>query len=188
MDLNLSIYTPSAYILASKVDKYIDPDSKHAKTISQSGRERGIQRLMNINLLKRMESSVQSFMLTVKRIYNLYYDTIEQIDSFQPGITISAQDIAGADDFDLDDQNTDMFNLGKKFKIDLRDMDYISWRRDLKADLDILELLLYMVEDITPKYDFKLNELLRVISEKIDKIYNNLDTERVNTDIEIKCN
>ena len=26
------------------------------------------------------------------------------------------------------------------------------------------------------------------ISEKIDKIYNNLDTERVNTDIEIKCN
>ena len=172
MELNLSIYTPSAYILASKVDKYIDPDSKHAKTISQSGRERGIQRLMNINLLKRMESSVQSFMLTVKRIYNLYYDTIEQIDSFQPGITISAQDIAGADDFDLDDQNTDMFNVGKKFKIDLRDMDYISWRRDLKADLDILELLLYMVEDITPKYDFKLNELLRVISEKIDNPIN----------------
>ena len=172
MELNLSIYTPSAYILASKIDKYIDPDSKHAKTISQSGRERGIQRLMNINLLKRMESSVHSFMMTVKRIYNLYYDTIEQIDGFQPGFTISAQDIAGADDFDFDDQNTDMFNVGKKFKIDLRDMDYISWRRDLKADLDVLELLLYMVEDITPQYDFKLNELLRVVSEKIDNPIN----------------
>lgn len=172
MELNLSIYTPSAYILASKIDKYIDPDSKHAKTISQSGRERGIQRLMNINLLKRMESSVHSFMMTVKRIYNLYYDTIEQIDGFQPGFTISAQDIAGADDFDLDDQNTDMFNVGKKFKIDLRDMDYISWRRDLKADLDILELLLYMVEDISPQYDFKLNELLRVVSEKSDNPIN----------------
>ncbi len=111
MELNLSIYTPSAYIHASKISKYIDPDSKHAKTISQSGRERGIQRLMNINLLKRMESSVHSFMLTVKRIYDQYYDTLEQIANFRPGATISAQNI-GADDFDFDDQNTDMFNVG----------------------------------------------------------------------------
>ena len=172
MELNLSIYTPTAYILASKIDKYIDPDSKHAKTISQSGRERGIQRLMNINLLKRMESSVHSFMMTVKRIYNLYYDTIEQIDGFQPVSVVSEQDISGSDDFDFDDQNTDLFNVGKKFKIDLRDMDYISWRRNLKADLDILELLIFMVDDITPQYDFKLNELLRVISEKIDSPIN----------------
>lgn len=171
MQLNLSIYTPSAYILASKIDKYIDPDSKHAKTISQSGRERGIQRLMNINLLKRMESSVHSFMLTVRRIFDQYSDTLEQIESFLPGSTISAQDI-GSDDFDLDDQNTDMFNVGKKFKIDLRDMDYVSWQRDLKADLDILELLLLMVEDITPKYDFKLNELIRIVSEKIESPIN----------------
>jgi len=168
MELNLSIYTPSAYILASKVSKYIDPDSKHAKTISQSGRERGIQRLMNINLLKRMESSVHSFMLTVKRIFDLYYDTLEQIANFQPNATILAQDISGAEDFDLDDQNTDMFNVGKKFKIDLRDMDYLSWQRDLSADLEVLELMILMVEDITPKYDYKLNELLRIVSEKIE--------------------
>ncbi len=171
MDLNLSIYTPSAYILASKLSKYFDPDSKNAKTISQSGRERGIQRLMNINLLKRMESSVHSFKLTVRRIYALYYDTIEQIANFQPGSTISAQDI-GADDFDFDDQNTDMFNVGKKFKIDLRDMDYISWQRDLKADLEILELLISMVEDITPQHDFKLTELLHIVSEKLENPIN----------------
>ncbi len=85
MELNLSIYTPSAKIHASKVGKYIDPDSKHAKTISQSGRERGIQRLMNINLLKRMESSVHSFKLTVKRIYDFYYDTLEKIANFSAG-------------------------------------------------------------------------------------------------------
>lgn len=130
MELNLSIYTPSKYILASKISKYIDPDSKHAQTISQSGRERGIQRLMNINLLKRMESSVHSFKLTVTRIYNAYYDTVQQIDAFQPGASISVQNVAGADDFDLDDQNTELFSVGKKFKIDLRDMDYVSWRRD----------------------------------------------------------
>lgn len=172
MELNLSIYTPSAYILASKINKYIDPESKHAKTISQSGRERGIQRLMNINLLKRMESSVHSFKLTVKRIFDQYYDTLDQIANFQPGSAISAQDISGNEDFDLDDQNTDMFNVGKKFKVDLRDMDYISWQRDLSADLEVLELLILMVEDITPKYDYKLNELINVVSEKIENPIN----------------
>ena len=172
MELNLSIYTPSAKIHASKVGKYIDPDSKHAKTISQSGRERGIQRLMNINLLKRMESSVHSFKLTVKRIYDFYYDTLEKIANFQPGETVWAQDISGTEDFDLDDQNTDMFVVGKKFKIDLRDMDYISWQRELSADLEVLELLISMIEDITPQYDNKLNELIRVVSEKIENPIN----------------
>lgn len=171
MELNLSIYTPSAYILASKINKYIKPDSKHAKTISQSGRERGIQRLMNINLLKRMESSVHSFMMTVKRIFNLYNDTLEHIEEFVPGATVSTQDI-GVDDFDLDDQNTDMFNVGKKFKVDLRDMDYLSWQRDLKSDRDILELLLLMLADITPQHDFKLNGLQRMVSEKIENPIN----------------
>lgn len=166
--LNLSIYTPSAYILPSKLSKYIDLDSKHAKTISQSGREEGIRRLMSINLLKRMESSVHSFKLTIKRIYDLYDDTLKQIGAFQPGGNISVQDIAGANDFDFDDQNTDAFAVGKKFKIDLRDMDHISWKRDLKADLEVLELLLCMIEDITPQYDYKLNELLKVIANKIE--------------------
>lgn len=168
MELNLSIYTPSKYILASKISKYIDPDSKHAQTISQSGRERGIQRLMNINLLKRMESSVHSFKLTVTRIYNAYYDMVKQIDAFQPGASISVQNVAGADDFDLDDQNTDMFSVGKKFKIDLRDMDYVSWQRDLQSDLEVLQLLILMIEDITPQYDYKLNQLIHVVCDKIE--------------------
>ncbi|ETT51579.1 helicase-related protein [Paenibacillus sp. FSL H7-689] len=167
-ELNLSIYTPSTYILASKLSKYIDPDSEHARTISQTGREQGIRRLMSINLLKRMESSVHSFKLTIQRIHNLYSDTLQQIEAFIPGSQITVQDVAEGKDFDLDDQNNDMFNVGKKFKIDLRDMDYLSWQRDLKADLDILELLILMIEDITTQYDYKLNELFGVVQRKID--------------------
>jgi len=166
--LNLSIYTPSAYILSSKIAKYIDPESKHAKTISQAGREQGIRHLMSINLLKRMESSVHSFQLTIQRIYDLYYDTLTQIATFQPGKRIDVQDVAEEFDFDFDDQNTDAFSVGKKFKIDLRDMDYLSWQRDLQADLEILELLITMIEDITPEYDFKLNQLLDVVAKKIE--------------------
>ncbi|NEZ42604.1 helicase-related protein [Paenibacillus alvei] len=167
-ELNLSIYTPSTYILASKLSKYIDPDSEHARTISQTGREQGIRRLMSINLLKRMESSVHSFKLTIQRIHNLYSDTLQQIEAFIPDSQITVQDVAEGKDFDLDDQNNDMFNVGKKFKIDLRDMDYLSWQRDLKADLDILELLILMIEDITTQYDYKLNELFGVVQRKID--------------------
>lgn len=172
MQLNLSIYTPTNYILASKLGKYIDLDSEHSKRLSQSGREEGIRRLMSINLLKRMESSVHSFKLTGKRIYDQIYETLKVIDSLQPGSGVSVRDIGDLGDLDLDDQNIDMFNVGKKFKIDLRDMDYLSWQRDLAADLEILEFLILMVGDITPQYDSKLNELLNMIEKKIQNPIN----------------
>ena len=167
--LNLKIYTPTEYIQPSKLFKYIDPDSKQAKNLSQSGRERGIQRLMSINLLKRMESSVHSFLMTVERIRDYIADTVKMIDDFEHGITGSIVkemcDLSNSE-FDLDDQNMDIFNIGKKFRIDLRDMDFISWRRELEADLEVLELLIIMVSDITPEHDFKLCELQRIIAEK----------------------
>lgn len=167
MQLNLSIYTPTNYILASKMGKYIDLDSEHNQRLSQSGREEGIRRLMSINLLKRLESSVHSFKLTVKRIFDQIYDIMELIDNFLSGVKVAVRDISDFGDIDLDDQNLDIFNVGKKFKIDLRDMDYLSWQRNLKADLEILELLLLMVDEITPEFDCKLNELLNIIENKI---------------------
>ena len=167
--LNLKIYTPTAFIQASKLSKYIDPDSKHGKNLSQEGRERGIQHLMSVNLLKRMESSVHSFHMTVERIHDHIKSTIKMIEDFEHGIAANTvqemHDLSHAE-FDLDDQNMDIFNVGKKFRIDLRDMDYLSWKRELQADLEILELLLLMISDITPEHDFKLCELKRVIAKK----------------------
>lgn len=58
-----------------------------------------------------------------------------------------------ATEFDDDDQNTDFFSVGKKVQIDLRDMDYISWKRDIDADFDTLSVLISMAKDITPEYD-----------------------------------
>ena len=167
MLLNLSIYTPTNHILASKICKYIDLDSEHSRSLSQAGREEGIRRLMSINLLKRMESSVHSFKLTLNRIYDQIYDTLELIDNFVTGSAINIHEVEDFGDIDLDDQNIDIFTVGKKFTIDLRDMDYLSWQRDLTADLEVLELLLLMTEDITPEYDFKLNQLLDVIRQKV---------------------
>ncbi len=166
--LQLTIYTPTIYIHASKLDRYLD--ERETENL-RKGRELGIQRLMRINLLKRMESSVHSFLLTIRRIYDYLYDTSQIIADFMEignGCLEEMRDFSSAvEDFDDDDQNTDFFGVGKKVKIDLRDIDYISWKRDIDEDLEYLGLLILMVEDITPEYDFKLNELLRVIREKV---------------------
>ena len=167
-NLQLTIYTPTIYIQPSKIFKYLDEDETEN---FRKGRELGIQRLMKINLLKRMESSVHSFLLTVRRIYDFLYDASEVIDQYMKtgsGSLDEMRDLSGtSDDFDFDDQNTDFFSVGKKVKIDLRDMDYIRWKRDIDNDIENLQLLILMVEDITPEYDFKLNELLQVIREKV---------------------
>lgn len=167
MQLNLSIYTPTNYIFPSKLDKYIDMESDQSNRLTQTGREEGIRRLMSINLLKRMESSVHSFKLTVKRIYTQIKETVDTIDRYQSDNDIGLKDIRDFEDLDLDDQNIDVFNVGKKFKIDISDMDYLSWKRDLIADLEVLELLILMIEDIRPEFDYKLNELVDVIEKKI---------------------
>lgn len=166
-DLKLTIYTPTKFILPSKLSKYL---SEEETENFRKGRETGIQRLMSINLLKRMESSVHSFLLTVKRVYGYLYDTSQIIEQFINSGTGNLNEMtdlsAEESEFDDDDQNTDFFTVGKKVQIDIRDMDYISWKRDIDDDLDTLSLLIGMVEDIIPKYDFKLNQLIGVIKKK----------------------
>lgn len=173
MLLTLCIYTPSNYIFPSKVQKYIDLTHNKGDNLTQTGREEGIRRLMSINLLKRLESSVNSFQLTLKRIKALIESTIEAIDKFEK---YGAADIdmyeASDSEFDMDDGNTEYFTVGKKVKIELADMDYKSWRTELKADADVLELLTLMVADITPEHDSKLQELLKLVSEKIENPIN----------------
>ncbi len=168
--LNLKIYTPTAFIHPSRLSKYVDLESKHGKNLSQAGRERGIQRLMGINLLKRMESSVHSFRLTVRRILENLQATVRMIDAFKAGdIQAAVQDVRDLSnaDFDLDDQNRDVFTVGRKFRIDLRDMDYESWRTELASDIEVLARLLSTIADITPEHDFKLCELKRIVKWKL---------------------
>lgn len=172
--LSLSIYTPSDYIFPSKVGKYIYLAHNKGVGLTQQGREEGIRRLMSINLLKRLESSVYSFKLTLGRIQELIVRTIQAIDQFEKfgSADIDMYEIDKSNDFDMEDQNTDVFSVGKKVRIELCDMDYISWRDELKKDADILELLTLMIADITPEHDKKLQTLLKLLSEKIEQPIN----------------
>jgi len=175
--LNLDIYRPSHYILPSRMEKYAEMygDNKVNVGFTQSNRELGIRRLMAINLMKRMESSVFSFNLTLRRIKGIIDETIKTIDNYEStsGAKIDLTDISNADEYDLDDQNGDEFvSIGKKVQIDLADMDRISWRAELEKDQDILELLTIMVDDITPEHDNKLQVLLADLRNKIEHFIN----------------
>ncbi len=172
MLLSLTIYTPTHYILSSKMEKYADlyGDNKVNVGFTQANREQGIRRLTAINLMKRMESSVYSFNLTLTRIKGLINSTIETIDRFDKhaGASLELTDISNVDEFDAEDQDSDeLFSFGRKVKIDLADMDYMSWRDSLAKDAEVLELLTLFVGDITPEHDAKLQELFRVIDNKI---------------------
>lgn len=163
--LNLSIYTPSLFIFESEKGNYgIDYEGGG---LTVDGREKGIRKLMAINLLKRLESSVNSFRLTLTRIRDFINDSITAIDKFQESgaDTIDVTDFS--EDFDTEDNENDPF-VGRKSKINLRDMDYVSWRRDLKADQEVLELLILMLKDITPEHDMKLQQLVADLKNKFE--------------------
>ena len=171
--LSLSIYTPSHFILPSKMEKYAElyEDNKVNIGFTQANREQGIRRLTAINLMKRMESSVYSFNLTLKRILELIDSTIHSIDTYDKtsSVKLDLTDITNIDDYDSEDQNGDeLFTFGKKVRIEIGDMDYKSWRDSLVKDREVLELLTLMVGDITPEYDSKLQELFRVIRNKLE--------------------
>ena len=117
-----------------------------------------------INLMKRMESSVYSFNLTLKRIKELIENTIHTIDQFDKHthMDLELTEISDIDEFDDEDQNAeDLFSFGKKAKIDLADMDYVSWRASLLKDAEVLELLTLMVGDITPEHDANCRNFMR---------------------------
>lgn len=171
--LSLCIYTPSNYIFPSKMQKYIELTHNKGNELTQTGREQGIRKLMSVNLLKRLESSVNSFQLTLQRIYNLINDTIDKINRFEQYGTSSIDMYESSDtEWDIDDSNTEYFTVGNKVQIDLADIDYKTWRAELTSDIEVLNDLLSMLNVITPKYDGKLQSLLKVISEKIENPIN----------------
>jgi len=162
--LHLAIYAPSAFILPSKLWKYEEEESTTGHRLSIEEREQGIQRLMNIQLLKRLESSVNSFRLTLSRIRDYMQETLDAIAKFQSGDKhVSVDDYENVDG-DEDEQD---FTIGKKKnRILLEDMDFVSWQEEIKGDLDVIRLLLTMLESITPEHDSKLQQLITDLRDK----------------------
>lgn len=168
--LNLAVYVPSQYLLASAVCKYENENGN----LTTRGRETGVRRLMAANLLKRLESSVSSFRLTLERVHANMATCLSTIEAFKAAGAGSV-DVSGLTesfDFDADDAEEMDFSVGGKVQYDLRDLDWKTWERDVRDDAQTIEGLLAMIEGIDAEHDAKLLDLEDLIAKKTVKPLN----------------
>lgn len=178
--LNMSIYTPFDYILPNKISLYEEIYDTKVKggnvTLRQADREKSLQKLMRINLLKRLESSVDSFRITLNKILYLINETIKSINDFERNGVESSVDDINLENYDEDEDIEELLennaSIGGKIKINLKDMNTIGWKQDLVNDQQIFTNLSNEFSKIKPENDLKLIELINTIRNKIDNPIN----------------
>lgn len=177
--LSMSIYTPFDYILDSKIQFYADVyDTKieGRSSLKQTTREKSLQKLMRVNLLKRLESSVDSFRITLNKFVKASSSTIKKIEKFEKSGNNSSTEITQIEDVNFDTESDDWlddeFSTNGKVKINLADMNTSGWKQDLEADLSIAQDILEEMNWVTPKEDAKLNDLKKSITNKIENPIN----------------
>lgn len=170
--LTLAVYTPLTYVFESRRSKYEDLYNVTAgsarSNLGQAGREQGLKKLMTVNLLKRLESSVDAFRLTLAKIEGSVTQTLGRISNHAGNRADLIPELSGLD-FDLgdeDDANIEALSFGDKIKIDLDDLDIESWHRDLWNDRRILRELINDLRKVTPEHDLKLRKLKQLIEDK----------------------
>lgn len=165
--LTLAVYSPLTYVLPEKRVAY---ERKYDRTVGtnnsvfrQTDREQSLVGLMRVGILKRMESSINSFALTVENILYKIDKTLEAIEQHQLDYD-AEMDIS---DIDIDDPEYENLMFGNNVKVLLQDMDLIKWKQDLLADRDKLETIFLEARNVTPDRDAKLIELRTLIEKKI---------------------
>lgn len=178
--LSMCVYTPFDYILPTAIEKYeemYDTKVRDGRVrLKQADREKSLQILMRVNLLKRLESSVDSFRITLDKILGFIDNTISEINKFERfGNSSELSEIeltAFDEDEDIENAISEDFQIGRKVKIDIKDMNTIGWKRDLLEDRNVLQELLEQFKRIKPNNDLKLIELVNTIRNKIENPIN----------------
>ena len=180
--LKLAVYAPVSYLLPSRLAHYeamYDTDvGENRGRLRQADREKSLQALMTVNLLKRLESSVYAFRLTLQLLHDNNQAILEKIAAFKAsgqGALEDSVEVLGnleADDDDVSMPGDEAFQIGKKIKINLADMDLLSWERDLQADMQRIDELLTSMKRIGPEDDAKLQHLKALVREKMDNPIN----------------
>lgn len=165
--LTLCVYSPLGYVLPEKravyEKKYDMSVGIHNSVFKQADREQSLVGLMRVNILKRLESSINSFALTVEKVLYKINTTIELIEQhkFEYDSQIDINDI------DLDDVELENLMFGSNVKVLLQDMDLIKWKQDLLSDKDKLETIFLEAINVSPERDAKLLELKNLINNKM---------------------
>ena len=193
--LKLAIFYPSDYVYARKEEEYserFDTKVKDGKSVlSQKDREKSLVQMMKINYLKRIESSINSFSLSLLRLiekheiliekiekyidnkesYKEKFDSIKNIEStFQ--INLFDDDIENEESEGEEENILDDLTVGGKLKYNLLEMKANDWLKDLRADKKHLEKLINESQKIDSERDKKLQDLIGLLNEKITNPFN----------------
>ena len=164
--LNLSAYSPLKYVRNDKREEYsrkYDIQVKGGKSVfRQVDREQSLIHLMRVNLLKRMESSINSFALTLEKLLGEVEGLLEKLEQH------SSDDIEelGIEDIEIDEPAFEAFLIGRKVKVLIKDADEVRWKQDLEDDRAKLTELLSEARKIEASRDAKLHRLRSLIAEK----------------------
>lgn len=170
--LNLSAYAPLKYIKMEKREEYsrkYDVTVKSGSVFKQLDREQSLIHLLRVNMLKRMESSINSFALTIEKLLGKVNDLIERVDIHDDG---ELEDI-GIEDIEIDSPEFEAFLIGNKIKVLIKDIDLIRWKQDLEEDKLKLSGLLNEARQINQIRDAKLNRIKDIIAYKCENPINN---------------
>jgi len=175
--LNMSVYSPFEYLLPEKRELYSELyDKEISENLGQIHREKGIQKLMRVNLLKRLESSVDSFRITLGKFVTTVDGTVRAIVEFEKNGGVGETEATQINDDDVgadsDDWEEEEFSIGSKVKINLADMNTLGWKEDLRADLAVAREIMKEMERVTPEHDQKLQDLKQFIKNKVDNPIN----------------
>jgi SNF2 family DNA or RNA helicase len=163
----LAIFKPSTYVLEQFKIQYL---SEHdIGNFSQENREKFLIGMMKVNFLKRLESSVKSFAITMDRTVKKIEDLEDLLEAYKKLRDGKAEDLQ-AHQFLLEEEEDEelraAFEIGSR-KYRLEHMRVDDWLKDLQADKQQLSMLAESAEAVNPQRDAKLEKLKAIIQKKV---------------------
>ncbi|MER8822607.1 phospholipase D-like domain-containing protein [Mesorhizobium sp. M0991] len=169
--LRLALYHPTSFLREDLPEKLLTAyDNRILGGFTQEGRERILIAMMKVNFLKRLESSVDSFRLTLQR-------TIAKIDALEKRIVVFESQLDGNPEIDYDSLTPDLFEdpdfdsedftIGGRRRIHLAHLKLPEWLKSVRNDRTQLQFLLEKTQSVTPRRDGKLAEIKALIEAKV---------------------
>lgn len=178
LQYKLALFNPSAYIEPDKTSKYEElAATKGVLGFKQSDREHFLIGMMKVNFLKRLESSIESFEISMDRTIQKIEKLETKIRDFQKSKVKSQEEELETyqpdeDEIEENEEELEQWQVGKKLKFDLADLDLDKWLADLERDREALNKLYNFAVAVTPDRDAKLKDLKKLINDKIQKNLN----------------
>jgi len=165
-EYKLSLYKPSAYVREDKEAEY----EHRARNMNQASRETFLVAMMKVNFLKRLESSIRSFEITLDRTVQKILALEGRLERYRAHVADSDHEISLdiADDIEREDEDlAEAFEVGKALKYDMAHLQVDAWLEDLRSDREKLILLRDQARLVTVDRDRKFEVLKKQIAEKV---------------------